>query len=190
MVWTKAKQSDYMRKYQQDPENKNKHNKSSAKSYQKHKKNNTKKLRDAYKVDKNRFKRNGKKYRETLSGKFCYWRSGAKERKIEWDLTLEDLESLPMICAFTKTKLTLKQHSSNTVSLDRIDSNKGYIKGNVQFVSVQVNYAKSDYTEKEFISMCKKVAELEDSYERPFKNIRRFVRRPTGSGHNQGQVIL
>lgn len=41
-----------------------------------------------------------------------------------------------------------------TASLDRIDSSKEYIKGNVQWVHKYINWMKSDHTEKEFIYWC------------------------------------
>ena len=45
-----------------------------------------------------------------------------------------------------------------TASLDRIDSNKGYIKGNVQWVHKDVNTMKMDHTQEEFIKICTMVA--------------------------------
>lgn len=56
-------------------------------------------------------------------------------------------------CPYLKIKLN---HRANkkvtdpiyTASLDRIDSTKGYIKGNVQFVSLMCNLAKNKYEEK------------------------------------------
>jgi hypothetical protein len=42
------------------------------------------------------------------------------------------------------------QSAINMASLDRIDSSKGYVKGNVQFVSAILNYAKLDMKEEEF----------------------------------------
>jgi len=45
-----------------------------------------------------------------------------------------------------------------TASLDRIDSNKGYVEGNVQWVHKCVNKMKSDLTDMEFINFCKIIA--------------------------------
>lgn len=44
------------------------------------------------------------------------------------------------------------------VTIDRIDSNKGYVKGNIQLLAWQVNRAKGDYSTKEFMKMCTQVA--------------------------------
>lgn len=42
-------------------------------------------------------------------------------------------------------------------SLDRIDSSKGYIKGNVRYISVSVNWLKNNLDDnhlREFIQIC------------------------------------
>jgi len=46
-----------------------------------------------------------------------------------------------------------------TASLDRIDSRKGYIIGNVQWLHKHVNRIKNVFPEEYFISICKKIAE-------------------------------
>jgi len=43
-------------------------------------------------------------------------------------------------------------------SLDRIDSTKGYLKGNVRFIAVPLNYAKNDYDNDEFSEFLIEVA--------------------------------
>lgn len=44
-----------------------------------------------------------------------------------------------------------------TASLDRIDSNEGYIEGNVQWVHKAINLMKRDMTDAEFLDWCKRV---------------------------------
>jgi len=44
-----------------------------------------------------------------------------------------------------------------TASLDRIDSSKGYIEGNVQWVHRKINMMKQSYTQEEFIELCQAV---------------------------------
>jgi hypothetical protein len=51
-----------------------------------------------------------------------------------------------------------KAHDGNA-SLDRIDSSLGYIITNVQWIDKEVNYAKQEMTNEQFIKMCKKVTE-------------------------------
>lgn len=47
----------------------------------------------------------------------------------------------------------------NTASLDRIDSSKGYVKGNIQWVHKAVNKMKSNLLEFDFINWCTKISE-------------------------------
>ena len=47
----------------------------------------------------------------------------------------------------------------HTASLDRIDSSKGYIPGNIQFISAICNYAKNDLSHEEMIVFCKLLAD-------------------------------
>lgn len=48
-----------------------------------------------------------------------------------------------------------------TASIDRIDSNKGYIKGNIQWVHKDINKMKNNHNEIYFKQLCKMVAEHE-----------------------------
>ena len=45
-----------------------------------------------------------------------------------------------------------------TASLDRTDSAKGYVKGNVQWVHKNINLMKGTFSQKEFIAICKLVS--------------------------------
>jgi hypothetical protein len=47
----------------------------------------------------------------------------------------------------------------HTASLDRIDSSKGYIEGNVQWIHKDINWMKNSFNQNYFINTCIKVAE-------------------------------
>lgn len=77
----------------------------------------------------------------------------AKKRSKDVDIDLEYLKEIWELqggrCKYTNVELN---HPTSSVSeknynymasLDRIDSSKGYIKGNIQFVSVSVNWLKN-----------------------------------------------
>ena len=49
--------------------------------------------------------------------------------------------------------------SDNTASLDRIDSSKPYIKGNMQWLHKDVNIMKNAYNINYFINMCRIICE-------------------------------
>jgi len=82
----------------------------------------------------------------------------AKSRNIEWNLTEEEMfENYNGQCSLTGMPLSLK-YKETTTSLDRIDNNLGYLKGNIQWVHIKVNMMKQQYTQEEFIEVCKLVA--------------------------------
>lgn len=103
---------------------------------------------------------------------FRWFMRGANRRDKEVNIDLKYLKQLweeqKGLCIFTKWKLTLPDNSDGwkdtkdkiyRASLDRIDSSKGYIKGNVQFVSLMANLAKSNMTDDQMVKFCKAVAE-------------------------------
>lgn len=79
----------------------------------------------------------------------------AKLRTKEFSLTPDDLciiwEQQEGRCAYTKLPLLATANQFNTVSLDRIDSNIGYVVGNIQLVCTAVNKMKQEYTEDLFV---------------------------------------
>lgn len=81
-------------------------------------------------------------------------RKSAKDRNLEFSITLEDI-SIPSHCPILGIKLfkTAKQATNNSPSIDRIDSSKGYIKGNVQILSLRANILKNNATVDELESV-------------------------------------
>lgn len=61
-------------------------------------------------------------------------------------------------CALSGLPLTFSSTTDGTASLDRIDSNKGYISGNVQWVHKHINLMKNVFTQGYFIEMCRRVS--------------------------------
>ena len=87
----------------------------------------------------------------------------------EVDITLEDLKELweeqEGKCAYTKLPLilptgTYRPDIRYQASLDRIDSNMGYIKGNIQFVAAPINYMKSTMSDKVFKDYLKEIVSV------------------------------
>ena len=81
----------------------------------------------------------------------------AKRRNQITDITLQDLkdvwEEQNGICPYSKVRLKAplyyeKNDPIYTASLDRKDSNLGYIKGNIQFISIAMNLMKNSMTEE------------------------------------------
>lgn len=104
----------------------------------------------------------GTKY---FTGKaYASWKSSAKRRKHTWDITKEDLcyifEKQNGICILSGIPFVMDIVSSPLrPSLDRIDSTKGYVKDNVQFVCSVINIMKNKLDETIFIQLCESVVE-------------------------------
>jgi hypothetical protein len=101
---------------------------------------------------------------------FRYFAAKARNRKkhlgsnvdIKYLKSLWDTQS--GVCPYTGKKMTLpcgfsrKQLGKATpwhASLDRIDTSKGYVQGNVEFVCLAVNYAKNVFTKDQMLEFFK-----------------------------------
>ena len=91
----------------------------------------------------------------------------AELREIEWAVTFEFLADLlinqEMKCALTGWDISAMEVQKNTASLDRIDSTKGYVEGNVQWVHKMVNMCKQHYCQEDFIDMCEAIIKTKSS---------------------------
>lgn len=88
-----------------------------------------------------------------------------KDRILKFNLNIRYIWELYLAqnrkCIFTGLELNFEnkiRKDSNYIegnaSLDRIDSSKGYVKGNVQWVHKSVNIMKQDMPDAEFIKWC------------------------------------
>lgn len=70
----------------------------------------------------------------------------ASERGWDFDIDPEDIE-IPERCPVLGEPLV--PHTRYAPSVDRIDNNKGYVKGNVQVISLKANNMKNDASPEE-----------------------------------------
>lgn len=110
-------------------------------------------------------------------------RSDARKRcrqneKISFNISSDDwikqYERQNGLCAMTGIKMTWEYSADGNsdfytavkypynISPDRIDSNKGYTKDNLQFVCTRVNAMKNNMTIDQFVDFCKKIVEASE----------------------------
>ena len=97
---------------------------------------------------------------------FTQVQRGAKNRDLLFDITIEDMENQCLLqelkCALTGVLLDFNTNNGGTASLDRIDSSKGYIKTNIQWLHKDVNRMKQEFDQKYFKMLCKLVTNHEN----------------------------
>ena len=81
-------------------------------------------------------------------------RNRNRECEIDEFYLFDIWESQSGLCVYSGIQMTLDTKCYNTVSLDRIDSTKDYLRGNVQLVCSAVNKMKQEYSEELFIHLC------------------------------------
>jgi len=85
----------------------------------------------------------------------------AKKKGWEHTLTKEDICQMYLQsggkCPYTNLDFVLKLNSHLNISVDRIDSSKGYTRENTMIISTWANKAKSNLSRNQFIELCRKV---------------------------------
>ena len=104
-------------------------------------------------------------YKDVLRKSFAHkYKTNAELRGINWEVSFEYLADLLILqdfkCALSDIPIDA-MGISNNASLDRIDSSKGYVEGNVQWVTSKVNMMKQHYSQQDFIDVCVAVAKKE-----------------------------
>lgn len=96
-----------------------------------------------------------------ITGRFyCSIRQGARERGLEFIVNIEQLWELfikqQRKCAISGVEIKFEPSRElmmeKTASLDRIDSSKGYILGNIQWIHKDINKMKNNMSESEFFN--------------------------------------
>lgn len=96
-------------------------------------------------------KRRQKSYQKNpITGMLSNTKTRCKKKGIEFNITIEDVP-IPLYCPILLVPLNrgLKGNYNYSPTIDRIDPNKGYIKGNVKVISMLANRMKSNATEQE-----------------------------------------
>lgn len=96
-------------------------------------------------------------------------RSWAKSAGVEFDIEDSDFEPVYFCPLLPRIKFNFSNPrgtADDSMSLDRIDPTKGYVKGNVQLVSQRANRIKSDATLGEFEEMAYNWRKIENRRKR------------------------
>lgn len=95
--------------------------------------------------------------------KYSAIKYNAARRGIPFDVSIKYLDMQWIIqsgkCYYTGEDLDIKSRDRATASLDRRDSTKGYVQGNVVWVHKDVNFAKHVLTEDRFLEIVEKIHE-------------------------------
>lgn len=90
----------------------------------------------------------------------------AKRRHIAFDVDVHDVQKVwdtqGKVCALTGRELRFRigrTRKEGSASLDRIDSSKGYIVGNIQIIHKEANFAKQSLSNAELIKLCKDIVD-------------------------------
>lgn len=120
-------------------------------------------------------------------------RNNAKDRNLEFTITLENIKRIRQAnaCYYTGEKFNRKNYS---MSIERIDSSKGYVPGNIIPVATVVNQIKSNFTIeemkykvevelpnkiaicKENLKKCKKLSSEEERIARKIINFKKAIK--------------
>lgn len=106
---------------------------------------------------------NFKGYYEISKTRYSTIKKGAKTRNLEFDVSIEYLWDLYLNqerkCKLSGIEIKFGNYAYEygTASLDRIDNNKGYVEGNVQWLHKDINKMKNTHDQDYFIDLCKKV---------------------------------
>ncbi len=98
----------------------------------------------------------------------------AKRKDRDFNITIDYLEQLwkkqDGKCPFTGKELIIKKsardkmsRAPDRLSIDRIDSSKGYVIDNIQLVSMMFNFAKSDWKDQDVLDFCQDVVNNQEN---------------------------
>jgi hypothetical protein len=106
------------------------------------------------------------KQRKTVYDPLRYFLKRMKRRvKESTDIDIHFLWDLYMMqggkCFYTGIDLVLDENNAYTVSIDRIDSSKGYVKDNIVLTCRNINLFKNVLSANEFMNMLETIREID-----------------------------
>lgn len=107
----------------------------------------------------------------------------ALDRKIDFDLSFESIKTLLQFPTCYYTGRPFDQEGPYSRSIDRIDSSKGYIEGNVVSCTIDINGKKSNLSEEEIEILYNKIVlpkklslkRTQDSEDNPYISVEKEI---------------
>ena len=96
----------------------------------------------------------------------------AKQRNLEFTITEKETWRLFLKqkrkCAISGVELQfaqnyMKDHASQTASIDRIDCSKGYIPTNIRWIHKNINIMRNTTPDQQFLEWCRIITEYQSS---------------------------
>ena len=120
--------------------------------------------RKKYLATKDTFKQQSISWRENnqAANLLIYARTNARTKNLDFNLDISDIK-IPETCPYLGTILTNiqgKKYIPTNASIDRIDSSKGYVKGNIQIISRQANVMKNSASKEQLLTFAQNVLRL------------------------------
>ena len=82
-----------------------------------------------------------------------------REYNLDIDYVMQLWTAQNGICALTHIKMTHEFNNMRSVSIDRIDSSKGHIRGNIQLICMSINRMKNNHTQAETMQFVREIRE-------------------------------
>ena len=111
---------------------------------------------------------NGERYEDYRYMMWCGAKKRCKLNKKEFDLIPGDIPEIPQFCPVLGIEIKKNNISGpidSSPSLDRIDQNKGYIKGNIRIISNRANRIKSDASFEEIEKIYEDLKKIKEQNE-------------------------
>ena len=114
-----------------------------------------------------RNKQNRIQFRKNNPEKIMWYSSKNRAKKlgIDFNIDVEDIV-IPDVCPYLGISITKELGNGRVetnASIDRVDSSKGYIKGNIQIISDLANRMKQDATSEQLIAFAKGVLKIHNA---------------------------
>lgn len=119
------------------------------------------KRKERYKNNKHYDINDDVKIRKWAMSRLSTLKSRAKNKNLEFNLELQDiLDARVKYCPYLGYELMYGSYNEErmlSASVDRIDTTKGYIKGNIEIISNRANIIKSNLTYDQWIVFAKRI---------------------------------